>query len=330
MKKSLSVLLIVVALSLPVLATVPVINGLVGQFDGSDVVLDVNGFVTQWNDQSGHNNNAVNLDPNSYPREPYLVTDALAGHNVLDMARVINDVDDGYYNILAIPSNSTDFDSTNFTWFIVYKPSDTATRVVLSSRYTSHDYDRMWGTYHDTRIISNARTSDGASVAELGSVGEGMSGWNLMAAVWDSTGVVTIDDEYDDIDQYINGVKCSGGQTLLTAQSITGHVATSIGGAFGVDENNNIDSFSQFFDGQIAEILIYNQSLTASEIEQVGSYLANKYALDTAYPATNCATLWAKGGGLSYDLDQDCQIGVGDMKMMAQSWLECNDPAGCN
>lgn len=234
MKKSLSVLIVLFsAFSLPVLGVLPITEGLVCRLDGSDVVVDGNGFVTQWNDQSGRGNHAVNLDPNSFPREPYLVESALAGHNVLDMARVIDGLgDDGYYNTLTVPSNPTDFDKTNFTWFIVYKPIDDATRNILATTYQNPDYNRLWGTYHDHRIISNTRSDTGSSIGELGSSGEGKSGWNLVAAVWDSTGAVTIDDQFDDIDQYINGVKSSGGQTLLSAQSVSGHIGTSIGSTF--------------------------------------------------------------------------------------------------
>ncbi len=329
MKKILSTLVLFATLSLPVLGSLPVTDNLICRLNGSDVAVDENGFITQWNDQSGHNNSAVNMDPNSYPREPFLLQNALAGHNVIDMAKVVNGVDDGYYNVLTIPSNPTDFDKTNFTWFIVYKPVDNATRTILSTRYTDPTYDRLWGTYHDTRIISNARTNTGTSVAELGKAGEGMNGWNLVAAVWDSTGAATIDDQYDDIDQYINGVKSTGGQTLLTAQSVTGHIGTSIGSTFSVADGA-VAGFAGYFDGQIAEILIYNASLSAEQIHQVGSYLANKYGLDTIYPATTCAAIWGKGEGIAYDLDRNCEIGIGDVSILAQKWLDCNDPAGCN
>lgn len=40
----------------------------------------------------------------------------------------------------------------------------------------------------------------------------------------------------------------------------------------------------RFFNGRIAEVVTYDRSLAPEESEAVGSYLADKYALDTAYP----------------------------------------------
>ena len=43
------------------------------------------------------------------------------------------------------------------------------------------------------------------------------------------------------------------------------------------------DSQSRYFPGDIAEVLIYDRELTEDERNQVGSYLAKKYRINTSY-----------------------------------------------
>ena len=43
-------------------------------------------------------------------------------------------------------------------------------------------------------------------------------------------------------------------------------------------------AYNRFFNGRIAEIILYDRSLTTEERNAVGGYLADKYALSTAYP----------------------------------------------
>jgi hypothetical protein len=53
---------------------------------------------------------------------------------------------------------------------------------------------------------------------------------------------------------------------------------------------------SRFFNGRIAEFIIYNRTLTTDEMNAVGSYLTDKYALTTSYPAlTPQAKMFALG-----------------------------------
>jgi len=47
------------------------------------------------------------------------------------------------------------------------------------------------------------------------------------------------------------------------------------------------------FNGDIAELLIYNRALTSEEAAKVGGYLTSKYGLTTAYPTTTTYTAWA-------------------------------------
>lgn len=54
------------------------------------------------------------------------------------------------------------------------------------------------------------------------------------------------------------------------------------------------------FNGDIAELLIYNEELTSAELEAVGSYLENRYGLDTAYPGTTINTGTSPSANTSY------------------------------
>ena len=56
---------------------------------------------------------------------------------------------------------------------------------------------------------------------------------------------------------------------------------------------NNACGNGAQFDGDIAELLIYNRALTTEEAAQVGGYLTNKYGLSTAYPSNTTYSMWA-------------------------------------
>lgn len=54
------------------------------------------------------------------------------------------------------------------------------------------------------------------------------------------------------------------------------------------------------FDGDIAELLIYEDELTPSEFEAVGAYLESRYGLDTAFPGSAVTTPINENGETSY------------------------------
>lgn len=54
------------------------------------------------------------------------------------------------------------------------------------------------------------------------------------------------------------------------------------------------------FVGDIAEILIYEEELSDAELEMVGSYLENRYGLETAYPGTTVNTETSATANTSY------------------------------
>ncbi len=68
---------------------------------------------------------------------------------------------------------------------------------------------------------------------------------------------------------------------------------------------NNAANNGAQLKGDIAELIIYNRVLTTQEANQVGSYLANKYGLTTAYPPAISFAAWQSANGTSQGLDGD-------------------------
>jgi hypothetical protein len=66
------------------------------------------------------------------------------------------------------------------------------------------------------------------------------------------------------------------GSGVVTALEAPGRMIVNQVGRFGY--------LDRTFDGEISEILIFNRSLDEAEMDQVGSYLAGKYGLETDYP----------------------------------------------
>jgi len=86
-----------------------------------------------------------------------------------------------------------------------------------------------------------------------------------------------------------SGFSHSGNWHVLMAQSAA---ATAFTYQFGQT------AYSRYFNGRIAEWIIYNRTLTSAEQNLVGGYLAAKYALTTVYPPPVQPTpfdTWANG-----------------------------------
>lgn len=83
----------------------------------------------------------------------------------------------------------------------------------------------------------------------------------------------------------------NGGQVRVNGANASAHngqwhilmeeSATAPGFAYQLGQT----AFNRFLNGRIAEVIIYDRALTQQEADAVGGYLADKYALTTAYPA---------------------------------------------
>jgi hypothetical protein len=88
-------------------------------------------------------------------------------------------------------------------------------------------------------------------------------------------------------------VSRGAGQKLLVAvsgheQSVNqpGAVGTDAGAAgFTIGSREDIPPGAQNWQGDLAEILVYDRELSAEQLAATGAYLATKYALATTYPS---------------------------------------------
>lgn len=103
---------------------------------------------------------------------------------------------------------------------------------------------------------------------------------------------------YEDTAFYQDGV---GPITKTTGGAVTTKTLSDEKLRIGAKVGQN----SEFFDGDIAEILIYDRVLTIVELESIGAHLEEKYGLDTAYGDTpgdiTGLALWLDADRLGYN-----------------------------
>jgi hypothetical protein len=102
---------------------------------------------------------------------------------------------------------------------------------------------------------------------------------------------------YDGTDQ---NVYSNGG--ISNTFSIVGNIATSTG-LFQIGGYNQSFGASEYFYGQIAEVIMYNRAVTGAERQQVEAYLMDKYAIAPALPVattTNVIVTFGDTSGINY------------------------------
>lgn len=227
-------------------------------------------FVQQWNDQSGHNRHASNTTTND---QPLYIAGALNGLPVLRFAQ--RDEDNGsrlYLNDLGLYS-------ANAGSVFVVATIDTDGRYNL---FGNRNNDERWvadtwgesrpGSFRITRaqgsFTQTAWPTTGSHIFAL------ESSRDIYRAVVDGTEIGNDTPEYDSGrgQNWTIGNRSTNGQQLR---------------------------------GDIAEVIIYNHILTVDEANMVGKYLADKYAVPSAYYDTT-ATPQAK----IYDLSLPGNPGI--------------------
>ncbi len=269
-------------------------------------------------DRSGNGNDAVQNGGNQWM--PTYVTEAVNGYPAVRF--------DGVHNFLNIEA-SEDFDTNQFTWYIVMEAKRKGGMSVMRSSYADAGngtaYISIWGNYTADYqglgmiyyMITHSRTNTGgiktAYNTSTGAFELYDDQWFLLTGAW-----------YDgtQIAQWVGGgaainYKRSSGANAMP----TGHRGTGIGSYYG--------GTSSFLDGNIAEIIIFDRKLASAEMNTVGSYLATKYNMplttDTLYtnpvvPA-NCEQLWSHEMGNPIDLNKDCIVGIDDIFMFSEQWM---------
>ncbi len=206
------------------------------------------GQVSQWTDQSGNGNNAnqtVSAD------QPTLTTGALNGLPALSF--------NGTSQFLQFGSGFANFTS-GASIFVVVNPTSLGSYQTWiefgnsSTNYLGFEEGSTSGTVY--YYVYNG--SSGSNVAATSSLTAGQ--YQLMESVYNGSNTGTV---------YNNGVQKATSTSLLTAPNAT-------------RSNNYVGQFggsTAYYHGQIAEILVYNTALTASQRASVESYIYSKYSI---------------------------------------------------
>ena len=151
----------------------------------------------------------------------------------------------------------------NLTWFSVFRPNvATAQMSVMRSRYTGTGGNaNLWGTFlESTQNMSHARNSGGTMVR---STSTAKAQPTLIAAAWDgSAGTVA---------QWTHGV------ANAAAAGANNPATTFDRMRIGAHMDSNGYAAGTYFNGDIAEILVYDAVLPAADRRQVETYLVDKY-----------------------------------------------------
>lgn len=322
-------------------AELPVTQGLIVHLDGSHV--DVSGDeVVSMTDQSGKGNDAV---ADSVERRPLLVQDETTGYPVIDFQGS---------KALQI-STDPSFNFSSCTMFIVYKfpknPDTSSWLGVLTNSYAMSGWSFNSSAVRQTlniysqfgKMKTGARGVDGAWCGETVWPFLGYSGWNLAVMVWDPSNSDTFD---GDVDMYLNpsANDCpemeasrsirwyEGTDEAGDAYVLQNHVMTVLGARPNyLDANSgypgNYD-YDAFFNGMIAEVIIYSEALTACELEPVVEYLDGKYSYGSEAPLldlplfSECEYWLQTGYNLDADLNGNCKVDMEDFAELANKWLQ--------
>lgn len=271
---------------------------LVAHYDGAHATT-TGGLVDSWNNQGVGGDATASGD--FRPLATSVIMPNGTTRTVLDF--------DGTTDALVVGSDGANYDTNTFTWFVVVKSDDySSSRVIHKHSYTggaTQNANAMWGDFHSSngKIYSHSRTSTGEfkSRAVLATDGE----WHLVVAAWDgNTGQLRA---------WHDGV-FDGGTTTGVDANPTGHQRTRIG----ADAASG--SPSSFFDGQIAEIRIYNTSMIelddskrlAIEDELLAKYFGAVTPLDLYNTWAGAYNLSNEFAAMESDPDGDLLINLGE------------------
>ena len=250
----------------------PVTTGLITALDTTDITLD-GSSVTSWNDQSGSLNHALQATADSQPVLVIGVTPK--GGAAVSF--------DGVDDFLDIFPNPTDFDSTGFTWYIVHQRDSTSESRMFTSCYADIDSltpgdqysGQAWGSYAGTLERHRAVVRDignGFNVANTSPMVTG--NFYVTGATWDTTSST---ENLTAVLLAGLGDRVSGTADVIDSAELSGHLRTRIGASASYNDPFAIETPISKYDGQIAEILVYNRVLSAAEQTSVENYLHAKH-----------------------------------------------------
>lgn len=213
--------------------------------------------VAVWGDQSGYGNDATQANATN---QPILWPNSYNGLPAVQFDGLTHFLETG-----SIPA----LDTNRQTMFVVGQSSNTGLNVFVRTAYTGGTSgsnfvnNHMVGIFNEAGLdVWHARQNDGAFV---GSNVSGDTSAHLYTLQWSGN----LFRNWRDGLQY---------DYLTTATALpTGHITTRLG------QNYNGDGL---LDGQIAEVIIFNEALNRAQIHLVNNYLSARYDLplvDTDY-----------------------------------------------
>ncbi len=210
---------------------------------------DANGGVTQWLDQSGKGNNALQIDPTA---SPVLTNNAVNGKPALrfDGANDFLEVADS--DSVSLTNDLTTFFALRFTDFATFRAIWTKTSNNLPNPTDMYvqPSNRRFRLYRGSGVASGIQPSDANEPFNAGAFL--LAGFTLGA---------------NNVTHYFNGLL--NGNSTMTVTPTDGNGPLRIG--------RRMDT-STWMKGEIAEIVIFDRALPASERLSVERYLAEKYA----------------------------------------------------
>jgi len=227
-------------------------EGLVLWLDASDrgTVLLNGADVDTWYDKSGNGNDATQSTGSKQPE--YI----LNSQNEKNTIRFVS-TDSQVLDVGDIGENANNV-------FIVLKPKTSINSTSTPQQNFLNIFNLFYGfaVAYESKIIG-IHMSGGKNA--WNSTRDSLSGFNIINPSWDGT----------NYDIYVNGANKrnykNGTPHLLMADAVT----------IGARKN-----YDKHFDGDIAEILIYNTSLTTVQRQKIEGYLGDKWGVDMRLPVT--------------------------------------------
>lgn len=210
------------------------------------------GIVGKWTDQSSSANNATQA---TLSKRPQLVRNAVNGKPLIRFDGVDDDLTLG---------SVTPLQTTSRTIFIVMK--NTSTPIAAQIMYgmgsnwyvASQSTDRMLSSYTNSTPAQETPTSSNNALST--------SSYNIATYRFETAGSDVSRDMWANGTSVFSNVDADGHSTSWSASPRIGSLA----------------SVSNFFSGDIAEIIFYNTALSTADRERVQRYLANKYGITLA------------------------------------------------
>ncbi len=236
--------------------TLTVTNGLQLWLKADAGVTAAAGKVTAWQDQSGKGNNAGQTVADT---SPLLVNDAINGKPVLRFDGLDDFLEVPDSDSLSITGDITTFFLVNFDDFVTYRAVWAKTAV---NKPAPNDWYALPGSG-----IPRAYRGDGDQRFQSADGGKALTAGKYLVVGWDMSGSL--------LTHYLGGF-ATGGRGIDPAIVADANTSLLIG---------TRDDRVTIMKGDIAEVLIYNRTLSADERRAVVVYLNQKYLYGNIDPA---------------------------------------------